>query len=87
MLTDAHFPLTLTFPVQAQIAVVGGQCARLEDGRIRAKFNSQEELRLCMAVVACAEQMCDLCSAAQQHTCKHNGGKLSRKKWKQSAFI
>ena len=91
-----EFPLTLIFPVGAQIPTVAatfpsreavqfvpegqGQWERLPDGRIRATFNSRAEMRLCMMLVACDHHACEVCSIDQQQACYHNGGQPAKSK-------
>lgn len=48
----ARFPLALTIPPERAtlpgLALINGQWRRLDDGSIRAVFNSREELETCV---------------------------------------
>lgn len=50
IITSTTFPVTITFPVGAEVGAVNGQWKRLKDGRIEARYNSHEELLTCAAV-------------------------------------
>ncbi len=45
-----QFPVTMHWPADAQIAVIGGQWRRLNNGEIEATYNDIEELRFCITV-------------------------------------
>lgn len=47
----SRYPVTLVFPPDASVSVVGGQWKRLATGEIQATFNSRQELALCLAAV------------------------------------
>lgn len=46
-----HFPTTLIFPPNAKVGVVHNWWKKLPDGRIQARYESREQLALCIAAV------------------------------------
>lgn len=51
LVATPHFPTTLVFPATAKVGVVSGQWTKLPDGHIEARYESQEQLALCIAAV------------------------------------
>jgi hypothetical protein len=44
-----HYPVTLRFPADVSVGVVGGQWQRLPSGEIEASFRTKDELAVCLA--------------------------------------
>lgn len=50
--TGTRWPVTLIWPVDSGVPVVGGSWERLADGRIKATYATREELELALAVTS-----------------------------------
>ena len=51
LIASRSFPTTLVFPATAKVGVVDGQWKTLPDGKIEARYDSQEQLALCTAAI------------------------------------